>query len=147
MGSLCARSLRLPTLRAFQFSQLDLVNLDGFDTYIASTGCSTVTETAAMTTTTVASTTVTTTATGTTTVTATTITTVTDTSTAVTQTTTGSGCEGSGYGSSLVNQKGKNTFRIAVAAGLSLEECLDACTEAVNCAGVSYEVGLSFFLR
>jgi hypothetical protein len=122
---LCARSLRLPTLRAFQFSQLDVVNnADGFDTYITATGCSTATETATVTTTT------------------------------VTQTTTGSECEGLGYGSSLVNKRGKNSFRIAFERGLSLEQCLDECTAAANskrkkgkktCAGVSYEVGLSFF--
>jgi hypothetical protein len=85
-------------------------------------------------------TTTTTSDTTTTTETETTITTLTTTSTTVTQSTTTIGCVGSLYAGPIVNKKGRNTFRIAAASGVPLEQCLAECTADVNCVGISHAV-------
>jgi hypothetical protein len=69
------------------------------------------------------------------------------TSTTETQTSTTIGCVGSLYQGPIVKKKGINTFRIAAAFDVPLEQCLAECTADVNCAGISHIVGGNIHLQ
>jgi hypothetical protein len=98
--------------------------------------------------TTVTTTTTETTATSTTqSQTSTTVTQTSTTSTAETQTSTTIGCVGSLYQGPIVNKKGFNTYRIAAAFDVPLEQCLAQCTANVNCVGISHNVGGNIHLQ
>jgi hypothetical protein len=59
------------------------------------------------------------------------------TTTTVAQTSTTSRC----FQGPVVQQKGRNAFRIAFEDNVPLEQCLTECTALVNCVGVSFRAG------
>jgi hypothetical protein len=59
------------------------------------------------------------------------------TTTTVTQTSTTSRC----FQGPIVQQKGRNTFRIAFEDSVPLEQCLTECAALVNCVGISFRAG------
>jgi hypothetical protein len=79
--------------------------------------------------------------------TSTTVTQTSTTSTTETQTSTTIGCVGSLYQGPIMEKKGINTFRIAAAFDVPLEQCLAECTADVNCVGISHGVGGNTYLQ